>query len=325
MAVSGEVEAGEHQAAGAGVPPMAVQVRDLRKSYGSRVAVDGLSFEAAGGEVFALLGPNGAGKTTTIEILEGYRHRDDGEVSVLGLDPQRQAHQLRQQIGLMLQEGGVYPQARPREILKLFASFYPKHDDPDRLLELVGLSGELKTPYRRLSGGQKQRLALALALIGCPRLVFLDEPTAGMDPQARRATWDIIRSLREQQVTVLLTTHYMDEAEQLADRIGIIDRGRLAAVGDMESLGRRDTPDTTVRMVAPANLELAELRALSAVKDAGEDQSGVYLFETEDPASLLAEVTAWAKRAGVAVRELRVGRESLEDIFLRLTGDRIRE
>src|SRR5579885_2999499 len=160
-------------------------------------------------------------------------------------------------MGLMLQEGGVYPQVRPREILSLFASFYDQHDDPDRLLKLVGLEDSAAVPYRRLSGGQKQRLALALALVGCPRLVFLDEPTAGMDPQARRATWEIIRSLREREVTVLLTTHYMDEAEHLADSIGIIDRGRLVAVGDMESL--RDTSDTSVRMVAPADVAPAQL------------------------------------------------------------------
>ena len=301
----------------------AIRVQGLRKTYGSRVAVEELSFEAAAGEVFALLGPNGAGKTTTIEILEGYRSRDGGQVSVLGLDPQRQPHQLRQQIGLMLQEGGVYPQARPREILRLFASFYHKHDDPDKLLDLAGLSDSLSTPYRRLSGGQKQRLALALALIGCPRLVFLDEPTAGMDPQARRATWDIIRSLRQSEVTVLLTTHYMDEAEQLADRIGIIDRGRLVAVGDMESL--RDTSDTAVRMVAPAELDLAPLRELPGVKAVAEQPAGVYTIETDDPPALLVAVTAWAQRAEIGIRELRVGRESLEDIFLRLTGDRIRE
>ncbi|HEX6513243.1 MAG TPA: ABC transporter ATP-binding protein [Chloroflexota bacterium] len=298
----------------------------LRKTYGSRVAVEDLSFQTQAGEVFALLGPNGAGKTTTIEILEGYRSRDAGEVSVLGLDPQRQAPQLRRQIGLMLQEGGVYPQARSREIVRLFASFYPKHDDPQRLIELVGLDDSLSTPYRRLSGGQKQRLALALALVGCPKLVFLDEPTAGMDPQARRATWDIIRSLRDSGVTVLLTTHYMDEAEQLADRIGIIDRGQLVAVGDMESLRRQpESYETAVRMVAPAGLDLAELQTMESVSTAVEQQSGVYLFETSDPPAVLAAVTGWARQRQIGIRELRVGRESLEDIFLRLTGDRIRD
>ncbi len=303
----------------------AIRVEGLRKTYGSRVAVDDLSFSAGSGEVFALLGPNGAGKTTTIEILEGYRSRDAGVVSVLGLDPEREAHQLRQHMGLMLQEGGVYPQVRPREILSLFASFYDQHDDPDRLLKLVGLEDSAAVPYRRLSGGQKQRLALALALVGCPRLVFLDEPTAGMDPQARHATWDIIRSLRQSGVTVLLTTHYMDEAEQLADRIGIIDRGHLVAVGDMESLQRQpESQDSSVRMVAPAGLDLSQLQALPGVSSVREAQTGVYLFETSDAPRLLADVASWARDQQVLIRELRVGRESLEDIFLRLTGDRIR-
>jgi ABC-2 type transport system ATP-binding protein len=303
----------------------AIRVEGLRKTYGSRVAVDNLSFSAGSGEVFALLGPNGAGKTTTIEILEGYRSRDAGVVSVLGLDPEREAHQLRQHMGLMLQEGGVYPQVRPREILSLFASFYDQHDDPDRLLRLVGLEDSAAVPYRRLSGGQKQRLALALALVGCPRLVFLDEPTAGMDPQARHATWDIIRSLRQSGVTVLLTTHYMDEAEQLADRIGIIDRGHLVAVGDMESLQRQpESQDSSVRMVAPAGLDLSQLQALPGVSSVREAQTGVYLFETSDAPRLLADVASWARDQQVPIRELRVGRESLEDIFLRLTGDRIR-
>jgi ABC-2 type transport system ATP-binding protein len=303
----------------------AIRVEGLRKTYGELVAIEELSFSAAAGEVFALLGPNGAGKTTTIEILEGYRSRDAGEVAVLGLDPQRQPGELRQRIGLMLQEGGVYPQARPPEILRLFASFYAEPDDPAALLEKVGLTDSAKTPYKRLSGGQKQRLALAMALVGKPQLVFLDEPTAGMDPQARRATWDIIRSLRESGVTILLTTHYMDEAEQLADRIGIIDRGRLVAVGDMESLRRQpDSSETTVWMVAPAGLQSEALLALDAVKAAREQQSGVYVLETADPPAALKAVTAWAQAGGVAIRELRVGRESLEDIFLRLTGDRMR-
>jgi ABC-2 type transport system ATP-binding protein len=304
----------------------AIRVEGLRKSYGERVAVDELTFAVQPGEVFALLGPNGAGKTTTIEILEGYRQRDGGEVAVLGFDPQREPRQLRQQIGLMLQEGGVYPQVRPREILALFASFYTNHDDPDRLIELIGLTDSLKTSYRRLSGGQKQRLALAMALVGCPKLVFLDEPTAGMDPQARRATWDIIRSLRGSGVTVLLTTHYMDEAEQLADRIGIIDRGRLVAVGDMESLQHQpDSQDTSVRMVAPPGLDVSALGQVGNVTSVHEAQAGVYVFETADAPALLAGVTHWAKTKQVAIRELRVGRESLEDIFLRLTGDRMRE
>ncbi|MHB8618561.1 MAG: ABC transporter ATP-binding protein [Chloroflexota bacterium] len=303
------------------VPP-AVRVEHLRKSYGTRLAIEDLSFEVYEGEVFALLGPNGAGKTTTIEILEGYRRRDAGDVRVLGYDPGREPGRLRRCVGLMLQEGGVYPQARPREILSLFAAFYPEADDPDELLELVGLTDAVKTTYRRLSGGQKQRLALALALVGRPRLVFLDEPTAGMDPQARHATWDIISSLRRRHVTVILTTHYMDEAEQLADRIGIMDLGRMVDVGDLESL--RGGDETTVRLTLRGTPDLAELAGLPGVRAARLEQPGVYVFETPDPIALLAELTAWAARRGILLRELRVGGESLEEIFLRLTGSQMR-
>ena len=301
---------------------VAVAVRGLCKRYGGRSVVDGISFTVARGEVLALLGPNGAGKTTTVEILEGYRRRDGGEVSVLGHDPGREAHRLRRRIGLMLQEGGIYPQARPREIVELFARFYPRPADPGELLELVGLAG-VRTPYRRLSGGQKQRLALALALVGRPELVFLDEPTAGMDPQARRTTWEIIRSLRAQGVTVLLTTHAMEEAESLADRIAIIDHGRLVALGGLTEL--RAGNDRIVRLLAPPDLSLADLGALAGVAAVRQAEPGVYLFETVAPAALLVEITTWAQRRGVVIRELRVGAESLEEIFLRLTGATPRE
>ncbi|MGH2518914.1 MAG: ABC transporter ATP-binding protein, partial [Chloroflexota bacterium] len=255
-------------------------------------------------------------------VLEGYRRADAGEVRVLGLDPQRNARDLRRRMGLMLQDGGIYPQARPGEILNLFASFYPNRRDVGELLRVVGLTEAVKTPYRRLSGGQKQRLSLALALVGQPKLVFLDEPTAGMDPQARRATWDIIRSLRERRVTVLFTTHYMDEAEQLADRLAIVDRGELAAIGDMATL--RHGTEATVRMVTDAAVDVEALRALphaSAVQAGGPT---ICSFETPDSPALLAELTAWARDNSVVIRELRAGRESLEEIFLRLTGEEVR-
>jgi ABC-2 type transport system ATP-binding protein len=300
----------------------AIDVRGLVKRYGGRAVVDGLTFSVGAGEVFALLGPNGAGKTTTVEILEGYRDRDGGTVSVLGLDPRREAHRLRPKIGLMLQEGGVYPQARPREMLELFASFYPDPEPPAQLLDLVGLGDSLKTPYRRLSGGQKQRLSLALALIGRPELIFLDEPTAGMDPAARRATWEVIQSLRARGVTVLLTTHAMEEAERLADRIAIVDRGRLAALGDLASLRRADEEHgAAVRLTIAGDRDIAAaLAALPSARQVRTDGPGAYLVETRDAPALLAEATAWAHLAGVAIRELRVGPESLEEIFLRLTG-----
>jgi ABC-2 type transport system ATP-binding protein len=294
----------------------AIRVANLRKRYGGHEAVAGVSFTVERGEVFALLGPNGAGKTTTIEILEGYRGRDGGEVEVLGLDPARDAGKLRRRVGLMLQEGGIYPQARPPEILRLFAQFYAQAEDPEALLRLVGLEDARRTSYRRLSGGQKQRLALALALVGRPELVFLDEPTAGMDPQARRATLEIVRALRGRGVTIFLTTHYMEEAEQLADSIGILDRGRLVALGPLEALG---SDDAAVRLVTAAEVDLVDLRRLPGVGVAHRDQPRVYRLEATDPQALLVTLTGWARSRGVPIRELRVGGESLEEIFLRLT------
>jgi ABC-2 type transport system ATP-binding protein len=251
-------------------------------------------------------------------MLEGYRRPDGGEVRVLGYDPIRDARHLRPRMGLMLQEGGVYPQVRPREMLALLARFYPRPADPDALLALVGLDDARRTPYRRLSGGQKQRLALAMALVGQPEVIFLDEPTAGMDPQARRATWEIIRSLRGRGATVLLTTHAMPEAEALADRIAILHRGRLVALGDLAAL--RGAGATVVRLLAPPHLPLDELRSLPSAGQVWHEPPETYLIETAAPPALLAEVTAWACRRGVAIQELRVGRETLEEVFVRLTA-----
>ncbi|HEY8202591.1 MAG TPA: ABC transporter ATP-binding protein, partial [Actinomycetota bacterium] len=214
----------------------AITVVDLTKSYGSRRVLDGLTFEVHRGEVFALLGPNGAGKTTTVEILEGYRTRDGGDVHVLGIDPSRGGTQLRSQVGLMLQEGGLYPGLRVGEALRLFASFYPHPEDTGRLIEEAGLADHRDTLIKRLSGGQRQRLSMALAMVGRPQMIFLDEPTAGMDPHARAGTWERVADLRSRGVTVLLTTHYIEEAENLADHVAIVDRGRLVATGTPESL-----------------------------------------------------------------------------------------
>src|SRR5579875_1222435 len=210
---------------------MAVSVEDLGKAYGGRWVVDGLSFAVNRGEVFALLGPNGAGKTTTIEILEGYRTPDRGAARVLGLDPARDHASLMRRVGLMLQQGGIYPSIRVREVLQLFSHFYPNALDPQQLLEDFGLKEVAASRYRQLSGGQQQRLSLALALIGRPELVFLDEPTGGKDPQARRVTWELIRQLRADGVSVVLTTHFLDEAEQLADTVIVMDSGRIVAQG----------------------------------------------------------------------------------------------
>ncbi len=228
-------------------PEPAIVVQGLTKRYDGRPAVDDLSFQVGRGELFALLGPNGAGKTTTVEILEGYRTPDDGRVRVLGLEPAREGAKLKPRMGLMLQDGGVYPAIRPLEALRLFASFYANPADPVELLGMVGLEDAARTRYRQLSGGQKQRLSLALALIGRPELVFLDEPTASMDPQARRATWEIVRRLQAEAVTVLLTTHFMEEAERLADRVAILHRGRLVALDSPAALGGRAAADISRR------------------------------------------------------------------------------
>jgi ABC-2 type transport system ATP-binding protein len=276
------------------------------------------------GEIFALLGPNGAGKTTTIETLEGYRSPDSGTVRVLGLDPLRQGRELKPLIGVMLQQDGLYQDLNAREILRLFASYYAHPQDSASLLQRVGLSDVAKTRYRRLSGGQKRRLALAVTLIGLPQLVFLDEPTTGMDPQARLATWEIIRDLKRSGVTVLLTTHLMDEAERLADHVAIIDHGRLVALDTPAGLTGVQNANV-VRFVAPAGLDCAQLASLPSATEAKEIRPGSYLLETTAAPALLAELTAWLRDQDITLSELRVGHGSLEDLFLRLTGSEVRE
>jgi ABC-2 type transport system ATP-binding protein len=304
----------------------AITVEHLSKSYADKQAVSDLSFTVRSGEIFALLGPNGAGKTTTVEILEGYRTASGGTVRVLGLDPQRDAQRLKPQIGVMLQQDGVYPTLRALEVLRLYASFFTNPEEPVELLRLVGLSEAAGTRTRQLSGGQKRRLALALALIGRPRLVFLDEPTTGMDPQARRATWDIILSLKQRGATVLLTTHLMDEAERLADRIAIVDSGRLIALDTPAGLTRSQSTTTVeVFFTATPGLDLAALGKLPAARGAREDAPGHYCIETGEPAALLVELTTWLRDKGAELTDLRVGRSTLEDVFLRLTGKDMRE
>jgi len=294
-------------------------VRELVKSYSGRRVVDGLSFSVAAGEVFALLGPNGAGKTTTVEILEGYRRADSGVVRVLGLDPVRDARALKQQIGLMLQQGGLFPQITVVEALRLFAAFYPDPEDPETVLDQLQLREAAKTRFRQLSGGQKQRLSLGLALIGKPRLVFLDEPTAAMDPQARRATWSIIRLLTQQGTTVLLTTHFMDEAEQLANRVAIVDRGRLVALDSPATL--RQTVANEVRFATePSVPERDVAAALGVPADAVErENDGTLVVRLEPSPELVAELAAWLARRGILLTELRAGSRTLEQAFLTLT------
>jgi ABC-2 type transport system ATP-binding protein len=303
-------------------PAHAIEVAALEKHYGPTPAVDGITFSIAAGEVFGLLGPNGAGKTTTVEILEGYRRADAGEVRVLGVDPWRDGDTLRPRIGVMLQEGGLYPGVKPLEALQLFASYYDDPDDPERLLQLVGLDDSRQTLVRRMSGGQQQRLSLALALVGKPSLVFLDEPTAGMDPHARATTWAMIRELRDRGVTVVLTTHAMDEAEHLCDRVGIIDHGRLVACDSPAQLTTRAAADEmTFSTVTGLAVEQLASRLGLGPGTVRELRPGDYLVETAATPKLVVELTGWLADQGALVSELRAGRRSLEDVFLRLTGE----
>ena len=298
----------------------ALEVRDLVKSYGAQRAVDGLSLTVERGELLALLGPNGAGKTTTIEICEGFRTPDAGQVRVMGFDPIREGAALKPLVGVMLQDGvGGYPSARAGELLELFASYARHPHDPARLLDMVGLEAARGTQVRRLSGGQKQRLSLALALVGRPAMVFLDEPTAGMDPQARRGTWDLIRQLRGDGVSVVLTTHFLDEAEQLADQIAVMASGRLVAVGTPAELTRSGA-EGQIRFRAPHGLRLTSLvDALPVGTHALEEAPGRYVVTGEVNPQLLAALTAWCASIDVLAEEVTVERRSLEDVFLELT------
>jgi len=299
----------------------AIEVAELEKRYGATRAVNGVTLTVATGEVFGLLGPNGAGKTTTVEILEGYRRPDAGTARVLGFDPVRDGAQLRPRIGVMLQEGGLAPGLRPLEALRLFASFYDRPDDPQRLLDLVGLGDAGRTLVRRLSGGQRQRLSLALALVGRPDVLFLDEPTAGMDPHARATTWGLVRELRDSGVTIMLTTHAMDEAEQLCDRVAIVDHGRVVASGTPREL-TRGAVSNEIRFSADAALPVDELaRALGVeVGAVSETPSGDYVVHADATPALVADLAIWLRDRDIRLGELRAGRRSLEEVFLRLTG-----
>ncbi len=303
----------------------AVEVVDLVKAYGARRAVDGLSLTVERGAVLALLGPNGAGKTTTIEICEGFRHADGGSVRVLGFDPITQAAQLRPRVGVMLQDGvGGYTAAKAIELLRLFASYALNPHDPEALLDTVGLTEVASTAVKRLSGGQQQRLSLALALVGRPELVFLDEPTAGMDPQARRATWEFIRKLRGDGVSVVLTTHFLDEAEMLADTVVVVDAGRVVAAGTPSELTRSGA-EGQIRFRAQPGLRMASLlAALPEGSTANEPTPGQYLVAGDVTPQLLATLTAWCAGQGVLAEQLSVERRSLEDVFLELTGRKLR-
>ncbi|MFI9271682.1 ABC transporter ATP-binding protein [Kitasatospora sp. NPDC052896] len=303
----------------------AVEVAGLVKRYGTKTAVDGLDLTIARGTVTAVLGPNGAGKTTTIETCEGYRRPDAGTVRVLGLDPVADAARLRPRIGVMLQAGGVYPGARAVEMLRHTARLHAHPLDVDALVERLGLGSCGRTTYRRLSGGQQQRLALAMAVVGRPELAFLDEPTAGLDPQARRATWELIADLRRDGVTVVVTTHYLDEAEQICDAVNIVDHGRVIATGSPEELCRGGA-ESSLHFDGPAGLDLGSLtKVLPDGAAAVELAPGSYRVQATpmDP-KLVALVTGWCAESGVLPEKLTVQRRSLEDVFLELTGRELR-
>jgi ABC-2 type transport system ATP-binding protein len=301
----------------------AVEVHDLVKTYGTRRAVDGLTLTVERGTLLALLGPNGAGKTTAIEICEGFRSADSGTVRVLGLPPD--SAELRPRVGVMLQDGvGGYREAKAIELLRLFAAYAATPADPAELLALVGLIDVAATAVKRLSGGQQQRLSLALALVGRPELVFLDEPTAGMDPQARRVTWELIRQLRADGVSVVLTTHFLDEAEQLADTVIVMDSGRIVAQGTPAELTRAGA-EGQIRFRATPGLRLESLvTALPAGTTATEPDAGHYLVSGDVNPQLLATLTAWCATQGVLAEQLAVERRSLEDVFLDVTGRELR-
>jgi ABC-2 type transport system ATP-binding protein len=303
------------------VPP-AIEVQGLEVRYGTKVAVDGIDLRADPGEVVALLGPNGAGKTTTVETLEGYRHRRAGKVAVLGLDPGRPAdhRRLTPRFGVMLQKGGVYPGMSPREAVRLFASYYEHPLEPAGLLDRLDLTAVAATPWRRLSGGEQQRLALALALVGQPEVVFLDEPTAGVDPRGRVAIREVVAGLRSDGVCVLLTTHELEEAERLADRVVIMDCGRVVATGTTAEL-TGPSGDGTIRFSAPPGLDVGALgeAAGAEVAEIGPGEyAAVPAAGAPSAPKSVAAITAWLAERDLAVTDLRT-HSRLEDVFLRLT------
>ncbi|MGD9795911.1 MAG: ABC transporter ATP-binding protein [Acidimicrobiia bacterium] len=293
--------------------PPAISVRDLRKSYGDNHAVKGVSFEVETGEVLALLGPNGAGKTTTVEILEGFRSRTSGEVSVLGVDPDKGGSAFRQRIGIVLQECGIDSYLSVREVITMHGQYYAHPRDVDEVIELVGLQEKSHSRVKTLSGGQQRRLDVALGLIGDPELLFLDEPTTGFDPSARRQSWDIVANLTRLGKTVLLTTHYMDEAQALANRVIVIARGRIVAEGTPDDIGGRDRDRTVIRFTLPPDVSPPPME----LQRSGQQ----FEIASSDPTRLLHDLTNWAVTNELTLGDLEVRRPSLEDVYLRLTAD----
>jgi ABC-2 type transport system ATP-binding protein len=291
-----------------------IEVQGLRKSYGDVEAVQGIDLHVDAGEVFALLGPNGAGKTTTVEILEGYRTRTAGEVSVLAHDPAKPDRSLRERVGIVLQSTGVDPFLTARESVAMYAGYYPHPRPVDEVLEVVGLTEKRDERVKRLSGGQQRRLDVAIALAGDPELLFLDEPTTGFDPGARRAAWDIVRNLASLGKTVFLTTHYMDEAEHLADRVAVIAKGEIVAEGPPRTLGGRATGETTISLELGSPADLPE-----GIRSIARSEGGEVVLRTPDPTRVLHELTSWAIERGRSLDGISVSRPTLEDVYLELT------
>ena len=295
----------------------AISVRGLTKHYGSLRAVDGIDLTVEEGEVFALLGPNGAGKSTTVEIMEGHRHRTGGEVEVLGFDPATGGRAFRERIGIVLQQTALERELKVEEAIQTYAAMYPRSREVDEVIEIVGLTGKRSSRIKTLSGGQQRRLELALGIVGDPDLIFLDEPTTGFDPSARRQAWGLIDNLRSLGKTILLTTHYMDEAHNLADRIAVIANGRLLAEGTPDSIGGRGEGKAAIHFRIPSRGEHVDIPGAPR----SDPHSDRLIIETDEPTRVLHELTGWALDNGVELEGLTVSRPTLEDVYLQLTGE----
>jgi len=303
----------------------AIRVSDLHKSYGDIRAVDGVSFEVKEGEIFGLLGPNGAGKTTIIEIMEGYRKLDSGSVSVLGFDPMKDGYELKEQIGIMLQSTTLYQELKVHEILKLFASYYRTSVDTNSLLETIGLKERKNAYVKELSGGQKRKVTFILTLINDPKLMFLDEPTEGLDPQARRVVWEIIRESPKKAKTVFVTTHYIEEAQNLCDRVAIIDHGKIIALDTPKRLMATLEVEQKIEFVTDSPIGVDELRKIADVSKAVQTREGEFVIYTKKTQTTLKELMILAEKEDYEFRGLKVEGATLEDLFIKLTGRKIRK
>jgi ABC-2 type transport system ATP-binding protein len=303
----------------------AIKVSDLRKSYGDIRAVDGVSFEVEEGEIFGLLGPNGAGKTTTIEIMEGFRKPDCGSVSVLGFDPIKDGYELKEQIGIMLQSTVLYPDLRVGGVLKLFTSYYRRSVDTNALIETVGLKDKKNAYVKELSGGQKRKLAFILSLINDPKLMFLDEPSEGLDPQTRRVVWEIIRKAPDDGKTVFVTTHYIEEAQNLCNRVAIIEHGKIIALDTPKRLMASLEVEQKIEFVTDSTISVSQLRKIKGVSKAVQIGEGEFVIYTKKTQSTLKELMVFAEKENYEFGGLRVIGATLEDVFIKLTGRRIRE